>query len=64
MRKNSHYAVWRSGLGKPRRSSLSNEAQSEHFIKFATRVPGWCVVVGLIGRGQEINRGKSISHQG
>jgi hypothetical protein len=34
------------------------KSEPEHFIEFATRVPGWCVIVGLIGGGQEINRGE------
>ena len=34
------------------------KSEPEHFIEFASRVPGWCVVVGLIGGGQEINRGE------
>ena len=40
--------------------SATDQAKSEpeHFIEFATRVPDWCVVVGLIGGGQEINRGE------
>ena len=28
------------------------------FVEFAERVPGWCVVVGLIGSGQEIHVGE------
>ncbi|MCX6952718.1 MAG: DUF2075 domain-containing protein, partial [Verrucomicrobia bacterium] len=28
------------------------------FVNFAERVPGWCVVVGLIGNGQEIHSGE------
>ena len=28
------------------------------FISFAERVPGWCVVMGLIGSGQEIHSGE------
>jgi hypothetical protein len=34
------------------------KSEPEHFISFASRVPGWCVIVGLIGGGQEINRGE------
>ncbi len=30
----------------------------EHFIQFAERIPDWCVVVGLIGQGQEIHVGE------
>jgi hypothetical protein len=28
------------------------------FVNFAERVPGWCVVMGLIGNGQEIHSGE------
>lgn len=28
------------------------------FIEFASRIPGWCVVIGLIGGGQEIHDGE------
>ena len=37
-----------------------SEARSEpeHFIEFAERVPGWSVVIGLIGSGQEIHVGE------
>lgn len=33
-------------------------SEPEHFIEFAERVPEWCVVVGLIGSGQEIHVGE------
>lgn len=33
-------------------------SEPEHFIDFAERIPGWCVVVGLIGTGQEIHAGE------
>ena len=37
-----------------------DEARSEPqwFIDFAERVPGWCVVLALIGSGQEIHKGE------
>jgi len=34
------------------------KSEPEHFIEFAERVPEWCVVVGLIGTGQEIHIGE------
>lgn len=34
------------------------KSEPEHFIEFAERVPEWCVVLGLIGTGQEIHRGE------
>jgi hypothetical protein len=33
-------------------------SEPDHFIEFAERVPEWCVVVGLIGSGQEIHVGE------
>lgn len=33
-------------------------SEPEHFIEFAQRIPDWCVVVGLIGGGQEIHVGE------
>lgn len=34
------------------------KSEPEHFIEFAERIPGWCVVIGLIGTGQEIHEGE------
>lgn len=34
------------------------KSEPELFIEFANRVPQWCVVVGLIGTGQEIHVGE------
>ena len=34
------------------------KSEPEHFIEFSERVPGWCVVIGLIGSGQEIHVGE------
>ena len=34
------------------------KSEPEHFVEFAERVPEWCVVVGLIGTGQEIHIGE------
>lgn len=33
-------------------------SEPEAFIEFAERIPDWCVVVGLIGTGQEIHTGE------
>jgi hypothetical protein len=33
-------------------------SEPEHFIEFAERIPDWCVVIGLIGGGQEIHKGE------
>lgn len=43
------------------RKSHKNEhvrSEPEEFISFANRIPEWCVVVGLIGSGQEIHEGE------
>lgn len=34
------------------------KSEPEHFIEFAERIPEWCVVIGLIGTGQEIHTGE------
>lgn len=34
------------------------KSEPEHFIEFAERIPDWCMVVGLIGTGQEIHLGE------
>lgn len=34
------------------------KSEPELFIEFAERVPDWCVVVALIGTGQEIHKGE------
>ena len=36
----------------------AGKSEPEHFIEFAERIPGWCVVVGLVGTGQEIHTGE------
>jgi hypothetical protein len=33
-------------------------SEPEHFVEFAERIPDWCVVLGLIGTGQEIHVGE------
>ena len=35
-----------------------DKSEPELFIEFANRVPEWCVVIGLIGTGQEIHVGE------
>lgn len=34
------------------------KSEPEHFVEFAERIPEWCVVIGLIGSGQEIHIGE------
>ncbi len=38
--------------------SLVSRSEPEEFISFADRIPEWCVVIGLIGSGQEIHVGE------
>jgi hypothetical protein len=40
------------------RGAGDGKSEPEHFVEFAERVPEWCVVVGLIGSGQEIHIGE------
>jgi hypothetical protein len=37
---------------------LDDKSEPDHFVDFAERIPEWCVVVGLIGSGQEIHVGE------
>lgn len=34
------------------------KSEPEHFVEFAERIPEWCVVIGLVGTGQEIHVGE------
>ncbi len=34
------------------------KSEPELFIEFADRIPEWCVVIGLVGTGQEIHNGE------
>jgi hypothetical protein len=36
----------------------AGKSEPEYFVEFAERIPQWCVVVGLIGSGQEIHIGE------
>jgi hypothetical protein len=36
----------------------ARKSEPEHFVEFAERTPEWCVVIGLIGSGQEIHVGE------
>jgi hypothetical protein len=52
--------AWDAGHVRRKQPALGANARSEpeHFIEFAERIPGWCVVVGLVGGGQEIHAGE------
>ena len=43
---------------KHAQDSATAKSEPEHFIEFAERVPEWCVVLALIGNGQEIHKGE------
>jgi hypothetical protein len=43
---------------KDRSEPAHLRSEPEHFIEFAERIPDWCVVIGLIGNGQEIHVGE------
>ncbi len=48
--------VARKHEGEP--GFIGGRSEPEHFIEFADRIPEWCVVIGLIGEGQEIHVGE------
>lgn len=39
-------------------SQGDGRSEPEHFIEFAERIPEWCVVLALVGQGQEIHIGE------
>ena len=43
---------------KGRGGGIAGKSEPEHFVEFAERIPEWCVVIGLIGGGQEIHKGE------
>jgi hypothetical protein len=43
---------------KNTRGFAGGKSEPEHFIDFADRIPEWCVVIGLVGQGQEIHIGE------
>jgi hypothetical protein len=45
-------------VGTKHKGSGPVRSEPEHFVEFAERVPEWCVIVGLIGGGQEIYVGE------
>ena len=45
-------------VSKVHGSNPNGRSEPEHFVEFARRVPGWCVVIALIGGGQEIHEGE------
>ncbi|MFN8583097.1 MAG: DNA/RNA helicase domain-containing protein [Gemmatimonadaceae bacterium] len=43
---------------KEKHPTQAAKSEPEHFVEFAERIPDWCVVIGLIGTGQEIHVGE------
>ena len=43
---------------KHKQNVAGAKSEPEHFIEFAERIPEWCVVLALIGNGQEIHKGE------
>ena len=39
-------------------TTTPHKSEPELFVEFANRVPEWCVVIGLVGTGQEIHVGE------
>lgn len=50
--------AWDAEHARFKHGDPAMRSEPEHFIEFAERIPGWCVVLGLIGGGQEINVGE------
>jgi len=50
--------AWDAARVRDKHKTPKAPSEPESFIQFANRVPGWCVVMGLIGDGQQINTGE------
>jgi hypothetical protein len=50
--------AWDAAKVRAKHNDDSAVSEPSAFVNFAERVPGWCVVVGLIGNGQEIHSGE------
>jgi len=48
-----------AGRDTQRRSSILTLSEPGHMLEIMARVPGWSVIVALIGNGQEINTGEA-----
>ncbi|EHM02904.1 hypothetical protein HMPREF9946_00648 [Acetobacteraceae bacterium AT-5844] len=42
-----------------RRQSVLRDSEPAHMLEIMSRVPGWAVIVALVGQGQEINTGEA-----
>jgi hypothetical protein len=45
-------------VAKKHGERADGRSEPEHFIEFAERIPGWSVVLALVGQGQEIHTGE------
>lgn len=50
--------AWDAEHVRRKHKSPTMRSEPEHFVEFAERIPEWCVVVGLVGTGQEIHIGE------
>jgi len=50
--------AWDASRVKEKHKDPSAVSEPESFIRFAERIPGWSVVIGLIGEGQQIYTGE------
>jgi hypothetical protein len=50
-------------VSREHRSDAAIGSEPEHIIEFAERIPEWCLVVALIGSGQEIHDGEEAGLQ-
>lgn len=50
--------AWDAGHVRRKHKDPTMKSEPEHFVEFAERIPGWCVIVGLVGTGQEIHIGE------
>lgn len=50
--------AWDAHQMAAKHEAIDVKSEPEAFVEFAERIPEWCVVLGLIGSGQEIHRGE------
>ncbi len=50
--------AWDADHVRRKHKDPAMRSEPEHFVEFAERIPEWCVIVGLVGTGQEIHIGE------
>ena len=50
--------AWDGDHVRAKHEDKTLRSEPEEFVSFAERIPEWCVIVGLIGDGQEIHTGE------